>query len=112
MRVWYVGLNGPELHIARVRARVERGGHAIPESMIRQRYHRSRVNLIHLLPNLTELMVYDKSKEADPAAGLASEPFLILHMKRGLIVRTCELAIAPEWLKPILMTALSRAPKK
>ena len=80
--------------------------------MIRQRYHRSRVDLIHLLPNLTELMVYDKSKETDPAAGLASEPFLILHMKRGLIVRTCELAIAPEWLKPILMTALSRAPKK
>ncbi len=31
VRIWYAGLNSIELHIARVTARVEKGGHAIPE---------------------------------------------------------------------------------
>lgn len=112
VRVWYAGLNSPELHIARVRARVEQGGHPIPEPMIRQRYHRSRVNLIRLVPHLTELMVYDNSKEADPWAGLAPEPLLVLHMKRGSIVRTCDLPAAPTWTKPILMAAFRCVPKQ
>jgi predicted ABC-type ATPase len=55
VRVWYVGLEGPELHISRVRARVEAGGHDIPAARIRERYDRSRDNLIRLLPKLTEL---------------------------------------------------------
>ena len=45
VRVWYVGLEGPELHIARVRARAIKGGHDIPESKIRERYNRSRLPL-------------------------------------------------------------------
>src|SRR5262249_11946900 len=45
VRVWYVGVNGPELHIARVRARVARGGHDIPAEQVRVRYDRSRFNL-------------------------------------------------------------------
>src|ERR1039458_7131174 len=55
VRVWYVGLNTPELHVARVRSRVERGGHDIPEVKIRERYHRSRFNLVRLIRKLTEL---------------------------------------------------------
>ena len=51
VRVWYVGLDSPELHMARVRARVQRGGHDIPEAKIRERYARSIWNLIQLLPN-------------------------------------------------------------
>jgi len=58
---------GPELHIGRVRARVRKGGHDIPEADIRRRYQYSRLNLIHLLPKLTALRMYDNSAEADPA---------------------------------------------
>jgi predicted ABC-type ATPase len=105
-RVWYVGLNGPELHIARVRARVARGGHDIPAEQVRARYDRSRLNLIRLLPKLTELRVYDNSAEADPAAGIAPEPLLLLHMRRGKIVRSCALTQTPEWAKPILAAAI------
>jgi predicted ABC-type ATPase len=50
VRMWFVGLNGPELHIARVRSMVARGGHDIPEEKIRERYDRSRINLIELMP--------------------------------------------------------------
>jgi predicted ABC-type ATPase len=50
----YVGLEGVDLHIARVRARVALGGHDVPEERIRQRYDSSRANLVRLLPRLTE----------------------------------------------------------
>jgi predicted ABC-type ATPase len=106
VRVWYVGLSTPELHLARVRARVARGGHDIPEAQIRARYDSSRLNLIRLLPRLTELRVYDNSADADPRAGDTPEPDLLLHMARGRIVRSCALARTPEWAKPILAAAL------
>jgi predicted ABC-type ATPase len=106
VRIWYVGLSSPELHIARVRRRVARGGHDIPENKIRERYDQSRLNLIRLMPKLTELRVYDNSREAYPRDGAAPEPILILHLARDSIVRVCKLADAPEWAKPILREAL------
>lgn len=106
VRIWYAGLSSPELHIARVRSRVARGGHNIPDAKIRARYDRSRLNLIQLMPKLTELRVYDNSQEADPYAGVAPEPKLILHLARGEIVSSCELADTPEWAKPILRPAM------
>ena len=45
VRVWYCGLRDAELHIARVRARVLRGGHHIAEKKIRERFDASRNNL-------------------------------------------------------------------
>jgi predicted ABC-type ATPase len=106
VRIWYVGLGSPELHIARVRSRVSRGGHDIPESTIRSRYHQSRLNLIRLMPHLTELLIYDNSKDADPALGTMPEPMLILHLNRGKVEASCDLTSAPEWSKPILMAAM------
>ena len=104
-----MGLTSPELHIARVRSRVAKGGHDIPEARIRERYDRSRLNLIHLLPKVTELRVYDNSEEADPHAGVAPEPMLILHLVRGEIAGSCDLALTPVWAKPILAAALKIA---
>jgi predicted ABC-type ATPase len=109
VRIWYVGLRSAEIHIARVRARVAKGGHDIPEAKIRERYDSSRLNLIRLMPRLTELRVYDNSEEADPNAGVIPRPKLILHMARGRIVSWCDLAAAPAWAKPILGTAIKSA---
>lgn len=106
VRVWYAGLNGVDLHIARVRARVAKGGHAIPEEKIRARYDRSRLNLIRLMPGLTELLVYDNSREADPDAGEPPEPSLVLHVTRGRIEWACALEAVPEWAKPIYAAAV------
>ncbi|HEY1206386.1 MAG: zeta toxin family protein [Bryobacteraceae bacterium] len=104
--IWYVGLSSAELHIARVRARVAKGGHDIPEARIRDRYDRSRANLIQLMPRLTELRVYDNSREADPDAGAIPEPKLLLHMVRGQVVSWRNLELTPEWAKPILAAAM------
>jgi predicted ABC-type ATPase len=103
--VWYAGLARPELHVARVAARVRKGGHAVPEARIRERYDRGRLNLVRLLPKLTELRLFDNSEEADPDAGREPHPQLLLHMRRGRIVSVCALPGAPEWAKPILAAA-------
>jgi len=106
VRVWYVGLSSPELHIARVRARVAKGGHDIPEPRIRERYDASRLNLIRLLPSLSELWVYDNSKDADPDAGVAPEPRLVLHVRHGTVVGPRDLSLTPEWAKAIVAAAM------
>lgn len=106
VRIWYVGLNSPQLHIARVRSRVKKGGHDIPEPRIHERYDASRLNLIRLLPGLSELWVYDNSKEADPDAGGAPEPRLVLHVRQGAIVGPRDLSRTPEWAKAIVAAAM------
>jgi len=104
--VWYAGLSSPELHIQRVRSRVRRGGHDIPEDTIRRRYGRSRLNLIALLPLLAALRIYDNSAEADPEAGAIPVPVLVLHTERGKILNLDNLPQAPDWAKPIVAGAL------
>lgn len=59
--IWYCGLESADLHVQRVAARVARGGHDIPEAMIRKRCLSSMRNLCHLAPRLAELVVYDNS---------------------------------------------------
>jgi predicted ABC-type ATPase len=104
--VWYVGLANVQLHIDRVAARVRRGGHAIGRDLIEQRFEQSRINLIELMPHLTELRVYDNSIDADPASGKTPELKLLLHVKRGTILNLHELKNTPDWAKPIVSTAL------
>lgn len=106
VRVWYAGLATPELHIRRVRDRVRAGGHDIPEADIRRRFVHSRLNLVHLLPHLAALRIYDNSAQADPAAGRKPEPRLLLHVVRGRIVAPDDLAATPSWAKPLVSAAM------
>lgn len=108
VRIWYVGLASPEHHLARVKARVRKGGHDIPEADIRRRYDQSRLQLIQLLPHLTELRLYDNTAEADPHKGIAPKPKLVLHWQAGKVVTpqdAAALAQTPEWAKPVVMAA-------
>jgi predicted ABC-type ATPase len=106
VRLWFVGLSSPELHLARVQSRVARGGHDIAEGTIRERYDRSRINLISLMPRLTELRVFDNSWEADPFTGRAPRPLLVLHVLKGRIVDMMNLAETPQWAKPLVAAAV------
>jgi predicted ABC-type ATPase len=105
-RIWFVGLSSPELHMARVRSRVARAGHDIPEEKIRERYDRSRINLIELMPRLTEVRVFDNSFDADPHAGRAPQPILIFHLAKGKILEMVELSETPQWAKALVAAAL------
>jgi predicted ABC-type ATPase len=106
LRIWFCGLASPELHLRRVQSRVALGGHDIPEDKIRERWNRSRENLVRLLPLIDHLRVYDNSKDTDPAEGLKPEPVLLLEMKRGKITAPADLSGAPEWAKPVIAAAI------
>ncbi len=108
VRIWYAGLENVDKHLARVQARVKRGGHDIPELDIRKRFDQSRLNLIRLLPQLTELRVYDNSIEADPHTGKTPAPKLVLHTLQGKVVGPKRLASTPEWAKPIVAAAIRK----
>ena len=105
VRMFFVGLASAEHHLRRVAARVAGGGHDIPEAKIRQRWENSRLNLIALLPHLTELQVWDNSAEADLSTG-APAPLLLLHLRAGKIVAPKNLSTTPDWAKAIVAAAL------
>jgi len=109
VRIFYVGLASAELHLDRVSRRVRAGGHDIPEADIRRRWRHSRMNLVRLLPVLTELRVYDNSADADPIAGNAPRPTLVLHVDHGEIVAPQDLSKTPTWARPIVAAALKLA---
>jgi len=109
VRVWYVGLDGVELHLKRVRERVARGGHDIPEADIRRRYDAGRRNLIALLPKLAELRLFDNSADGDPQAGIAPAPRALLHWRDGRLLALTAPATMPDWAKPIAAAVLRLA---
>jgi len=109
--VWYCGLASPELHIARVRARVAAGGHDIPEARIRERWTRSRANLIALMPELADLRVFDNSAQAQLGEAVP-DPRPVLSMQQGCLTwpsTPAEFRQTPDWAKPLLEAALERA---
>jgi predicted ABC-type ATPase len=108
--IWFCGLSSPELHIARVKARVAAGGHPIPEEKIQERYPLAQLNLIKLMPHVACIQVYDNSTEAS-ADGTVPDPLLALEMENGRVISPTPddlnaLRNAPEWTKPILEAAL------
>jgi predicted ABC-type ATPase len=108
IRMWYVGLASPELHIQRVKERWRRGGHDIPEEKIRQRWDASRENVIRLLPHLAELSMWDNSASVALHQGERPRPLRILAMRDGRIHFLCPLDGVPGWAKPIVAAAMER----
>jgi len=86
----FVALNSPEKNISRIRDRVARGGHYIPDLDVRRRYARSFDNLPKAL-RLTDLaLLFDNS-------GDDARPVLIAQA--GKIVWQTKLL--PSWLSGI-----------
>ena len=106
--VWYCGLESPELHIERVKARVARGGHDIPEHLIRSRYKTSMQNLCVLATGLLQLAVYDNSEPL----GSDGKPNIrrLLQLKNGKIEQLDR--DMPNWAKPVAAVCLKRTSGK
>lgn len=102
----YVGLDSPERHIARVKARVALGGHDIPEATIRERYTTSREHLIALLPGLADLVAYDNSTERNPEHDEEPAPTLLLAMAYGRILSLAPKEAIPVWARPVVAAAI------
>lgn len=106
--LWYVGLDTPAAHIDRVRARVRRGGHDIPEAKIRERFERSLENLIALMPHLHELKLFDNSVDVELPEGQAPRIRALLHVRAGNVVASVALSEVPPWAKPVFAAFMVR----
>ena len=104
--IWYIGLASPELHIARVRARVGRGGHEIPEAKIRERYPKSLANLVSFIGAPAEVHVFDNSAES--ADGLPQTMRVFRMRGRRIIEPDLETLMTqtPNWAKPVVAAAV------
>jgi predicted ABC-type ATPase len=108
--MWYCGLASPELHLARIRARVAAGGHDIPEAKVRERWEASVANLVALLPHLTEGRLFDNSTSVK-AGEAVPDPVHIATLTRGRLqwpapTDVAQLARTPDWAKPVLEAGL------
>lgn len=109
LSIWYCCLDSPQRHLARVAARVAAGGHDIPEAKVRARYDASRQNMVSLIPHVTDLRVYDNSVEADPAAGFAPVPVLVLEIANKALrfpATAEQFSATPVWAKALVACAV------
>jgi predicted ABC-type ATPase len=58
---YFIGINDVSINIERVRMRVQKGGHDIPENLIHKRYRESIDNLLTIYQNFDELHILDNS---------------------------------------------------
>lgn len=61
IRLLFVMLSSPELNVQRVRLRVEKGGHDVPETSIRKRWFRSLAQLPWFLEQADQAAIFDNS---------------------------------------------------
>lgn len=88
-RLVYIWLKSPELNVLRVAARVQRGGHDVPEETIRRRCTRSVKNLFEIyLPIADSWEVYDNSAAGD-----------VVSVAAGGLDETTAVWDAASWLK-------------
>jgi len=59
IRLYYVGVNSPDESIKRIKNRVEKGGHNIPEQDVIRRYSKRFEDLLNILPYCNEVKFYD-----------------------------------------------------
>lgn len=99
--IFYVGLASVELHLARVAARVARGGHDVPADTIRKRYDSSRTNLLAFLGTQAWIRVWDNSAEsADGKPREAREVFAAQGHRLAMAAPDPE--ATPAWARPLL----------
>jgi predicted ABC-type ATPase len=59
----YIGTENVEINLARIRSRVLRGGHNVPEQDVRRRYQRSLANLPLAIERADRTILFDNSAE-------------------------------------------------
>ena len=75
LHLFYLWIPGPELALARIKDRVDAGGHDVPERDVRRRYGRSLGNLFNLYaPEMDTVHFFDNS---------GASPCLIFRIEAG-----------------------------
>lgn len=95
--VMHVGVNSPDLSVARVSARVDEGGHTVPEKKIRARYERSAALIREAVLQADRGMVFDNSNLNQP-------PSQCLVFAKGRLISA--LPLLPDWIRTVYVQDL------
>ena len=87
IRLYYVGVNSADESIKRIKNRVEKGGHDIPEQDVKRRYNKRFEDLANILPYCNEVKFYDNENGFAEKAEYKNGEFIT---KNNII---------PEWIK-------------
>lgn len=86
IRLYYIGVNSAEESIKRIKNRVEKGGHSIPDDDVIRRYRKRFDDLLTILPYCNEVYFYDNENGFVEAA----------EYRNGKLMIKCD--DVPEWL--------------
>lgn len=92
VKLVYVGISSPELAIARIARRVEKGGHGVSTEIVYQRYNRSLDRLTQLEGEFDYVELWDNS-------GLTSNIIYIRDRNKTLLNITKEVNWVPDKFK-------------
>jgi predicted ABC-type ATPase len=76
LKGYFVFTTNPLLNLSRVEARVENGGHGVPEDKILKRWHNSIANLPRIIELCDVIHVFDNSSD------LGNVPYVRIFKKR------------------------------
>jgi predicted ABC-type ATPase len=93
----YIGLSDPDQSTERVAMRVSQGGHDVPDDKLKSRFSRTLANLRAAIDRLPHVLIYDNSDLDIPYRQVA----VFEHGQPRHIGGPI-----PEWLRPVLPTAL------
>lgn len=94
IHLYYVGVNSPEIAKERVKNRVLKGGHNIPDNIIEKRYYETLDNLKLILPKVDYAKIYDNSEKYKLCCSKFHSSYKILYQE------------IPQWLNNILKDIL------
>jgi len=86
-RLIYVVLASPDLNVERVRLRVKKGGHDVPEAKIRERWFKSVRQLPWFLQQSDRAWIFDNSGAAPRQIGLKQDGNVIIDPSAPTAVR-------------------------
>ncbi|PHZ83864.1 zeta toxin family protein [Paremcibacter congregatus] len=95
--VVHINVHSPNLSVARVKSRVEEGGHNVPEEKIRQRYERNQELIRRAVLEADKVFIYDNSrwnKSLEVSVGF----------DQGKIVKTSD--NIPKWVRALYKSEL------
>ena len=89
IRLYYVGVNSVDESIKRIKNRVEKGGHNIPDNDVMRRYNKRFEDLAIILPYCNEVRFYDNEN------GFVEKA----EYKNGMLIFKSN--IIPKWIKEL-----------
>ena len=89
--LYFIATDDPEINVSRVKTRVQRGGHAVPEDKIIKRYHASLGLLMDAIRHTNRAYIFDNSGEDQEKTWLAE-----VTEGRELEMKTDQM---PAWFK-------------